>query len=80
MASATLAAADPNDPVLQELCGVNSVEVELGREGFVRLWNAYNFRVKTFQESVRMGYGREGLRAETVGFSLVYKQTEGGVN
>ncbi len=65
MASVTLP-IDPNDPVLQELCGANSAEVELGRQTFVRLWNDYNFRVKTFQESIIPSYQSPELRAETV--------------
>ncbi|KAK3305578.1 uncharacterized protein B0T15DRAFT_574885 [Chaetomium strumarium] len=64
MASVTMA-ADPNDPVLQELCGANTVEVELGRQTFVRLWNDYNFKIKTFQESVIPSYRNAELRAET---------------
>lgn len=39
------------DPTLQELSGANSFELELGREAFVRLWNDYNFKVKTYQET-----------------------------
>lgn len=65
MASATLP-VDPDDPVLQELCGANSVQVELGRQMFERLWNDYNFRVKTFQESVIPSYKSPEHRAETV--------------
>jgi hypothetical protein len=65
MASVTLA-ADPNDPVLRELCGANTVEVELGRQTFVRLWNDYNFKVKSFQESIIPSYQYPELRAETV--------------
>jgi len=42
------------DPVLQDLTGANGFELELGRESFVRLWNDYNFKVKTFQEKVPM--------------------------
>ncbi|GAB1317198.1 hypothetical protein MFIFM68171_07408 [Madurella fahalii] len=64
MASVTLP-IDPNDPVLSELCGADSIEVELGRQTFVRLWNDYNFRVKTFQESVIPSYSHPELRAET---------------
>ncbi|KAK4187864.1 hypothetical protein QBC35DRAFT_219195 [Podospora australis] len=51
MASVTLP-IDSNDPVLQQLCGANSIEAELGRQTFFRLWNDYNFKVKTFQEAV----------------------------
>ena len=65
MAGVTMS-VDPSDPVLQELCGANSVDMELGRQAFVRLWNAYNFRVKTFQESIIPSYQYPELRAETV--------------
>ncbi|SPQ25799.1 771a2d65-5aab-4476-b9b5-ec5e31617f89 [Thermothielavioides terrestris] len=64
MASVTLP-GDPDDPALQELCGANSVAVELGRQAFVRLWNEYNFKVKTFQESVIPSYQHPEIRAET---------------
>ncbi|KAL2145400.1 hypothetical protein VTI28DRAFT_7327 [Corynascus sepedonium] len=64
MAIAT-SSIDPNDPVLHELCGTNGVELELGRQTFVRLWNDYNFKVKTFQESVIPSYLYPELRAET---------------
>jgi hypothetical protein len=66
MAGVTLP-VDPNDPVLHELCGANSVGVEQGRQTFVRLWNDYNFKVKTFQESIIPSYQYPELRAETVG-------------
>ncbi|KAL2131702.1 hypothetical protein VTI74DRAFT_4721 [Chaetomium olivicolor] len=55
----------PHDPVLEELCGTNAVEMELSRQAFVRLWNAYNFKVKTFQESIIPTYHNPVLRAET---------------
>ncbi|KAK4124100.1 S-adenosyl-L-methionine-dependent methyltransferase [Parathielavia appendiculata] len=64
MASVTML-VDPDDPALQELCGANSVEAELARQTFVRLWNSYNFRVKTFQESVIPNHRYPELRAET---------------
>ncbi|KAK4150999.1 hypothetical protein C8A00DRAFT_45720 [Chaetomidium leptoderma] len=64
MASVTLS-VDPNEPVLQELCGANSAGAELGRQTFVRFWNDYNFKVKTFQESVIPSYQYPELRAET---------------
>lgn len=48
----------PHDEVLQDLCGVTdnsrsrqTSAIEIGRQAFVRLWNDYNFRVKTFQEA-----------------------------
>lgn len=66
MASVTLP-IDADDPVLAELSGANSIEVDLGRQAFVRLWNDYNFRVKTFQESVVPSYrSQPELRPETV--------------
>ncbi|KAK4032311.1 hypothetical protein C8A01DRAFT_50875 [Parachaetomium inaequale] len=66
MASATLPIIDPSDPILRELCGAaDARRVELGRQAFVRLWNDYNFRVKTFQESVIPSYQYPELRAET---------------
>ncbi|KAL1904135.1 hypothetical protein Sste5344_010159 [Sporothrix stenoceras] len=49
---------NPNDEVLQDLCGVTdnsrsrqTSALEIGRQTFVRLWNDYNFRVRTFQEA-----------------------------
>lgn len=65
MASATLT-AELDDSLLSEVCGINSVDIELGRQTFVRLWNDYNFKVKTFQESVIPSYQFPELRAETV--------------
>ncbi|KAH6649564.1 hypothetical protein F5144DRAFT_479076 [Chaetomium tenue] len=64
MASVTLP-IDPSDPVLHELCGTNSAQVELSRQTFIRLWNDYNFKVKTFQESIIPSYQHPELRAET---------------
>jgi len=66
MASATLG-VDVDDPVLEELSGANSIEVELGRHSFLRMWNDYNFRVKTFQESIVPSYRFLPLRADAVG-------------
>ncbi|KAK4222399.1 hypothetical protein QBC38DRAFT_519237 [Podospora fimiseda] len=63
MASTTLP-IDPEDPVSQQLCGGNSIELELGRQTFVRLWNYYNFKVKTFQEAILPIYPRAEERAE----------------
>ena len=45
---------DPDDQVLQELTGANGFEIELCRGAFVRIWNDYNFKVKTFQEQHSM--------------------------
>ncbi|KAK3690513.1 hypothetical protein B0T22DRAFT_424409 [Podospora appendiculata] len=63
MASVTLN-VDANDTVLQELSGANNVDVELGQQAFVRIWNDYNFRVKTFQESVILSYRILEIRVE----------------
>ena len=57
MANLTLR-VDAEDIVLQELTGANSVELELSRREFVRLWNDYNFKVKTFQESMESSTAR----------------------
>jgi hypothetical protein len=70
MAAVTLrgAADGAGDPVLRELCGAGDGggNAEKGRLAFARLWNAYNFRVKTFQESVVAGWQSAELRVETV--------------
>ncbi|KAK3319530.1 hypothetical protein B0T19DRAFT_268759 [Cercophora scortea] len=63
MASVTLN-VDANDTVLQELSGANNVDVELGQQAFLRIWNDYNFRVKTFQESVILSYRILEIRVE----------------
>ncbi|KAK1830499.1 hypothetical protein QBC39DRAFT_410291 [Podospora conica] len=63
MAGAT-SEMDPQDPVLQQLSGANSLQAELGRQTFVRLWNDFNFRVKTFQESIIPTYRFRELRVE----------------
>ncbi|KAK0716708.1 hypothetical protein B0T21DRAFT_65907 [Apiosordaria backusii] len=62
MASVTLS-VEPDDPVLPQLCGGNSVEVEQGRQTFIRQWNEFNFRVKTFQESVIPSFADADERA-----------------
>jgi protein SERAC1 len=49
MASLTLQ-VNASDPMLLDLTGANGFELELGREAFIRMWNDYNFKVKTFQE------------------------------
>ncbi len=51
MASQTLK-VDMDDVVLQELSGSKGIELELGRQAFIRIWNDYNFKVKTYQESL----------------------------
>jgi len=38
------------DQVLQDLSGAKSSMLELGRQSFVRLWNNYNIRVRSYQE------------------------------
>ncbi|CAI4215588.1 unnamed protein product [Parascedosporium putredinis] len=40
------------DHALQYLTGTSGFELDLGREAFTRMWNDYNFRVKTFQEDL----------------------------
>lgn len=69
MARATLPQVQGTDQdhseLLLELCG-GVAGVETARQAFVRLWNAYNFGVKSFQESVVPSYRMVGLRAETV--------------
>jgi hypothetical protein len=51
MASMTLS-VDSRDPLLWDLSGSASLKFEIGRQAFVRLWNDYNFKVKTYQESM----------------------------
>ncbi|KAK3345965.1 hypothetical protein B0T25DRAFT_266517 [Lasiosphaeria hispida] len=63
MASITFR-VDSHDLVLQHLSGADSIEAELGRQAFVRIWNDYNFKVKTFQESIIPSYRFLELRAE----------------
>ena len=50
MISSSLLRVDSNAKILRAL-GVDSPELEIGREEFILLWNRYKFRVKTFQES-----------------------------
>ncbi|KAM7205114.1 hypothetical protein V8F20_003251 [Naviculisporaceae sp. PSN 640] len=66
MASVTLQ-VDPNDQVLQELSGARNIQSEIGRQAFLRIWNDYNFKVKTFQESVVLSYSIFEVRAEAAG-------------
>jgi hypothetical protein len=70
MAGAT-SQMDPQDPVLQQLSGADSLLAELGRQTFVRLWNDFNFRVKTFQESIIPTYRFRELRVEAVSVPLL---------
>jgi predicted ATPase len=49
-AASSIARVDSNSTLLRSL-GVDSPELELGRESFLVLWRKYNFRVKTFQEA-----------------------------
>ncbi|TPX07735.1 uncharacterized protein E0L32_010631 [Thyridium curvatum] len=51
MASTTLKVA-ADDAVLRDLSGAVSANLNLNRLAFLRLWNNYNFRVKTFHEKV----------------------------
>lgn len=67
MASVTLQ-VDANDQVLQELSGARNIQSEIGRQAFLRIWNNYNFKVKTFQESVVLSYRLLEVRVEAVGF------------
>ncbi|VBB81412.1 Putative protein of unknown function [Podospora comata] len=62
MGSVTLS-VDPDDPVLPQLCGGSSAQIELGRQSFIRQWNEFNFRVKTFQESVIPSFADADERA-----------------
>lgn len=55
---------DFRDPVLWNLSGSASLELELGRQAFIRMWNDYNFRVKTFQESMVSAADFLEIRAE----------------
>lgn len=55
---------DSRDPVLWGLSGSASLELELGRRAFIRMWNDYNFRVKTFQESMVSAAEFLEIRAE----------------
>ncbi|KAJ4291591.1 hypothetical protein N0V88_006191 [Collariella sp. IMI 366227] len=64
MAGATLN-LESDDPLLEELCDVNTAEIELGRQTFLRLWNDHNFSVKTFHQSIIQSHSRSGSRAET---------------
>jgi len=40
-----------SNPTLLRALGLDSPELELGRESFLSLWRTYGFRVKTFQEA-----------------------------
>ncbi|KAB5536250.1 hypothetical protein GE09DRAFT_344644 [Coniochaeta sp. 2T2.1] len=63
MASMTLG-VDSRDPALRDLSGSASLEMELGRQAFTRMWNNYNFSVKTYQESMVSGTKFLEIRAE----------------
>jgi len=41
---------DGDDSVLNDVSGANRASLNLGRHVFIRLWNDYNFKVKTYQE------------------------------
>ncbi|KAK4161637.1 hypothetical protein QBC43DRAFT_357513 [Cladorrhinum sp. PSN259] len=74
MATITLP-IDSNDPVLHQLCGSSSIEIELGRQTFVRLWNDYNFKpgpanIQVNGQTVRRiasFFGDPRENAETIG-------------
>lgn len=55
---------DSRDPVLWDLSGSASLELELGRQAFARMWDDYNFRVKTYQESMVSAAEFLEIRAE----------------
>lgn len=65
MAGVTLQ-VDPDDQVLQELSGAKNIQSEIGRQAFLRIWNDYNFKVKTYQESVVLSYRLLEVRVEAV--------------
>jgi protein SERAC1 len=50
--ASTILRTRADDPVLQDLSGANSAMLNVARQSFVRLWNDYNFRVRTYQENV----------------------------
>lgn len=58
--SSTLLRVDSNATILRAL-GVESPELQIGREEFIPLWNRYKFRVKTFQESLPLTGVNVGL-------------------
>jgi len=51
--ASTILRVDTN-PVILRALGVDSPELELCRESFIKQWRVYNFRVKTFQEALGM--------------------------
>ena len=53
-------------PVLLRALGIDSPELELGRESFVRQWRQRNFAVKTFQEDRALAGVNFGLLNEKV--------------
>jgi len=55
---------DSRDPVLWDLCGSASLELELGRQAFARMWDDYNFKVKTYQETMVSAVEFLEIRAE----------------
>lgn len=54
------------DEVLQDLSGASSMMLNLGRLAFIRLWNNFNFKVKTFQEQQPLPSEREVKEACTI--------------
>ena len=64
--ASTVLRSNSNDPVLQDLSGANSAMLNLGRQSFIRLWNDYNFRVRTYQEKLPVGSTLRDHRPEHV--------------
>jgi hypothetical protein len=62
MAGITLG-VDANDPVLAQLSGSEHSHLEHGREAFIRLWNDFNFKTKTFRERRHIGSTVQDIKA-----------------
>lgn len=71
MASTTLKVA-ADDAVLRDLSGAVSANLNLNRLAFLRLWNNYNFRVKTFHEKVAIDAQRNRALTDLVRTRFVY--------
>jgi hypothetical protein len=63
--ASTVLRVDSNATILRSL-GVDSPELELGRESFITQWRVYDFRVKTFQESFALVGANLGRLGEKV--------------
>lgn len=59
-----------NTTILRAL-GVDSPELEVGRESFIRLWRQKDFQVKTFQEALPLSGIDVGALGEKVSPSLI---------